>query len=64
MLGQEGWEICVDTVQNCWKDIENKLIVIVDKLAPTVEFKNNSICKNPPPRTIQRKINFRTYLFG
>ena len=38
VLAQERWEICDDTVQNCWNDIENKLIVIVDRLAPMVEF--------------------------
>ena len=62
VLAQERWEICDDTVQNCWNDIENKLIVIVDRLAPMVEFHNNSIRKNPPPRTIQRKINCRKRL--
>ena len=54
--------ICDDIVQNCWNDTGNKLIVIVYRLAPMIEFHNNTIHKNPPPQTIQRKINCRKRL--
>ena len=59
MLSQVNWIICDDNVQNCWNDIENILIKIVDKLAPLTKYKNNSVVNNPPPKHIKSMISSR-----
>jgi hypothetical protein len=52
-LNQVDWEIQSDMVQGSWDEIKNKLVAIVDKLAPLQEFKNNSCAKS---RIIQADI--------
>jgi hypothetical protein len=63
LLREVDWNIASDGVQGCWNKIENKLIKIVDKLAPLQEFKNNSSIKTKIiPRDIKSLINRRKNL--
>ena len=43
------WTTDIDNVQNNWDSFESKLITVVDKLVPVIEFKNNRAITKPPP---------------
>ena len=62
-LTQVDWSVKSDGVQGCWNEIENKLIKIVDNIAPHQEFKNNSCLKSKTtPHEIKYLINRRKNL--
>ena len=46
LLNQTSWTIKSDSVQDAWNEIENKLIKIVDLIAPLEEFTNDRITKS------------------
>ena len=64
-LMSEDWLLHSDDVQGCWNEMENKLIKIVDKLAPLQEFKNNSCTRvRMTPPVIKHLINRRKKLLA
>ena len=62
LLREEDWSIQSDTVQGTWNIIENKIVKIVDKLAPEVTFVNNTMIKQKIDPAIKVKINKRKKL--
>ena len=62
MLSNEDWSEMSDTVQGTWDIIENKLIKIVDIIAPEMAFKNETSCKPSITETIRKKKNLRKNL--
>ena len=62
-LSQSNWESNGNSTQDIWYEIENKLIRIVDVVAPMVEFKNNlSADSQKTTATIKHKLNLRKRL--
>jgi hypothetical protein len=39
ILNRVDWEVKIDKVKGCWDEIENKLLIAVDKLVPLQELK-------------------------
>jgi hypothetical protein len=64
-LSQEDWNLQSDNVQGCWNKMENKIIRIVDQLAPLQDFKNNSCTSSRiVPPSIKNLINQRKKLLA
>jgi hypothetical protein len=60
-----NWTIKSNDVQGCWNKIENKLINVIDGIAPLEKFKNNSSIKTmKTPHDIQSLINRRRNLLA
>ena len=56
MLEEVEWRIDIDNVQECWNDIEMKLVKVINVIVPIMPFNNNNIsCPIPP--NIKCKIN-------
>ena len=62
LLSETNWRIDDTSVQGYWNAFENKLIAIVDKVAPLATFVNNSCVRQDPPQGIKQKINLRKRL--
>ena len=60
-LSKVDWNINVGDVQQYWNMFENKLIKIVDLVAPLVDHYDNVI-KEIVPKVIKNKINKRNRL--
>ena len=58
-LGSVEWASDINYVQNYWDDLKSKLIVVIDKLLPLVEFKNYCAKADIPP-IIKNKIYKKT----
>ena len=61
MLNEVKWCTEVDNVQECWNDIEMKLVKVIDVIVPIMPFNNNNI-SSPVPANIKSKINKRNRL--
>jgi exonuclease III len=62
MLADVDWNIQDDSVQSYWNTFENKLVEVVDNIAPLSTFTHGSHVKvNIPPR-IKKRINQRKRL--
>ena len=58
-----NWDLVSDTVQGCWDEFENKLVRVVDVVAPLVEFVNESCLKSvKTPPHIKTLLNRRKRL--
>ena len=65
MMSLLNWEIESDSVQDCWNEIENKLVNIIDILAPIEEFANESSVKSSKtPIFIKKLMNRRKHLLS
>jgi hypothetical protein len=62
MLGNVNWNLQGDLVQDCWNELENKLISIVDDIVPLTEFSSNTMFKLKIPTEIKNLINIRKRL--
>ena len=62
ILSQTSWTILSDSVQDTWNEIENKLIKIVDIVAPIEEFTNERSTKSITPPFISAAKNRRKKL--
>ena len=62
-LSEVRFDLSCDTVQDCWNDFENKLIVIVDELLPMRMHCNNLIAAPHCP-FIKQKLNLRRRLLN
>ena len=60
-LGSVDWVIQTDSVQEMWNSFENKLIQIVDAIAPIKEFHGDNVSTRPCP-IMKRKLNLRNRL--
>ena len=57
------FELDIEDTQSIWNSFENKLIDIIDEIAPLVPFSNNQTVKSlKPSNTIKRKLNLRKKL--
>ena len=62
-LKEINWGLTSDSVQGCWDEFENKLIRVVDVVAPLVEFVNDSCVKSvSTPAHIKTLLNRRKRL--
>ena len=61
-LSKIDWNITDDTVQGFWNQFENKLLGVVDGLAPLQVLRNGNECNSKPPPHIKNKINVRKRL--
>ena len=55
-LALVDWNSDLKNVQNVWDDFKSKLVKVVDKIVPLMEFKSNTI-KSTIPNAIRNKIN-------
>ena len=62
MLADVDWNIRDDSVQSYWNTFENKLVEVVDKIAPMCTFTNGGHVKANIPQRIKQKINQRKRL--
>jgi hypothetical protein len=62
LLSSTDWDIIDDSVQGYWNSFENKLITIVDALAPMTEFVNSESKKSKLPPSLKNRFNIRKRL--
>ena len=56
-LSNVDWHILEDSVQGYWNQLENKLIKVVDRVAPMLEATQYRSKNTPIPLGVKRKIN-------
>jgi hypothetical protein len=56
------WDIQDDRVQDFWNSFENKLVGVVDLVAPLSEFRENYVPKECLPNWVKNKLNYRKRL--
>ena len=61
-LNKIDWNIMDDSVQEYWNTFENKLVEVVDQVAPLREFRDNVVPKECLPNWVKNKINTRKRL--
>jgi hypothetical protein len=56
------WDFQDDNVQDFWNNFENRLVGVVDRVAPLCEFKDNRVPKDCLPSWVKNKLNYRKRL--
>ena len=56
------WNLESDSVQDFWNELENRLIGVVDEIAPLATSSNNTIKTTVMPPNLKNKINIRKRL--
>jgi hypothetical protein len=61
-LDKMDWDFQDDNVQDFWNNFGNRLVGVVDRVAPLCEFKDNRVPKGCLPSWVKNKLNYRKRL--